>query len=219
LFVNRDFEKKFLMDFSGDIQECYGILEHVGFPLFLISNEEKKTCAVIANATQLPSDLSSIVMMFNVCDIKLPLTEPVTNPDVTRNLFLLAALTLNKPLFDAVTPKMQHLLYTYGVPYSNPKMLFFTKFGQRLAPSNDFAQILHNVLCYQGCTSWLNQFLREEASSITGSYYMAAGHGDVEEIIGNLNRWGSRFCTENMLDFVVKHKGRPEVISFLSDKN
>ena len=208
------------MDFSKEINECYDIIRPTADQLpsgFSFSEEKKLT--IICEETRQPQVICKLILEYSLEIIRPHQLDGVFNPDVIRNTFLLAAMTENKELFDAAMPKKQNLLYTYKVAHNNPEMKFFTRFGQMLPPANDFVQILHNVLCYQGCSSWLDQFMRDEASSITGTYYLAAGKGNIAEIDLNIILWGARINCTAMLEFATLQGGHPDVLTFLANIN
>jgi hypothetical protein len=208
------------MDFSKEINECYDIIRPIVGQLNSgFSTKEEKKLTIIHEVTQLPFYLNKEVLEYSLEIIRPHQFAEVCDPDVIRNTFLLAAMTENKELFDAVLHKKRNLIYTYQVAHRNPEMKFFTRFGQMLPPANDFVQILHNVLCYQGLSNWLDQFMREEASSITGTYYLAAGKGTVSEIELNIKRWGNRITRTTMLKFASEYGGHQDVLEFLSRQN
>jgi hypothetical protein len=208
------------MDFGKEINECYDIISPIAEKLpYGFSSKEKKKLTIICEGTQLPFYLSREVLEYSLEVIRPHQVAEVSDPDAIRNIFLLAAMTENREMFDAAMPQKENLIYTYNTAHSNPEMKFFTRFGQMLPRANAFVQILHNVLCYQGCFSWLNQFMRDEASSITGTYYLAAGKGSVEETKRNITIWGRRISRKAMLAFSEAQGGRPEVLEFLSNSN
>ncbi len=205
------------MDYTREINECYDIIcRSTNLLPLKFSSSELKTLDIINKKTQQPHSISSLILEY-----ALPVLRPhqvsLVDSDAIRNTFLLAAITNNKPLFDTVTPRKHSLIYTYKVKHTNPEMRFFKRFGLMLQPSNDFIQTLHNVLCYEGLSYWLDQFMRDESSAITGTYYLAAGKGNVYEIKRNVTLYGRRINRKAVLNFAILHRKHPDDLSFLTN--
>ena len=207
------------MVFDENINECRAIISSkINISRQDFSPSEQLMLKTIVVETNLLTDIGSIVMEYSLEIIRPHQVYLVYDFDAIRNIFLLSAMTGDRELFESVRPDKHHIIYIYGVPHTEPDMTFFTKFSQMLPRSNDFMQILHNVLCYYGRASWLDKFMLDESSAITGTYYMAVGSGSIYDIELNMKKWGSRIDTEKMIKFVKENNGRNDVISLLSTK-
>lgn len=207
------------MLFEKKINDCRTIIRSkINISRNDFSQPEQLMLETIVLETNLLTDIGSIIMEYSLEIIRPHQVYLVYDFDAIRNIFLLSAMTGDRELFEAVRPDKHHIIYIYGVPHTEPDMTFFTKFSQMLPRSNDFMQILHNVLCYYGRASWLDKFMLDESSSITGTYYMAVGSGSIQNIEINMKKWGCRINTEKMIQFVKENNGRDEVVSLLSTK-
>lgn len=138
-------------------------------------------------------------------------------PFVIRNIALLAVLEKNEKSWKSVLP-FKHFFFVEMLEKEEvPEMKFFRRLPFHIPPRNRFIQLLHNVIAYQGLP-WLNEFLCDEASSVTGTYYMVAGVGPVSSIKFNMSRWSWEFSSDELLLFACKGQANLEVCLFLISK-
>ena len=208
-----------LMNFEKEIHECRSIISSgMGGINSELSPLEIRIYQYIETETKQCASVCDIILKYILEVIRSHQIDLINNQDVIRNTFLLAAMTDNKVLFDSVRHRKRDLISLYQVTYNNPEMTFFTNFETHIPQSNKFLQILHNLLCYQGFASWLDRFMIDEASSRSGTYYLAAGKGSINEIELNIKKWYYGLNIKNMIQFVHSQTCRPEVIALLEGK-
>jgi hypothetical protein len=177
--------------------------------LAIIGIPDSLCTLVIGYAPQILSAQNARRLLQQLHDIKL-------RRKVVRNLALYAAYSGEKSIFNMVSFREGCFLVEMEEEEGYPELKYFQRHEFYIPPRNRFVQLTHNVVSYYGHADWLTQFFKDEASSRTGTRFMANGYGPVSAMALNMKRW--KLKPRDLLHLARKGRADPEICAFLESK-
>lgn len=164
---------------------------------------------------------SSILEILRYCEVLITPSNAqrfYSDRKIMRNIILYSIMIGEKSLFDVFGHRESCLFIEMDEEEGFPKFKWFRSMPFFMPPRNRFVQIVHNLLCYFNHSDWITKFLRDEASSITGADYLAAGGGSIEELKRLMKRFPTQVKAQRLLEYACMGDCSLKTCAFLISK-